>query len=120
MTNQLTADKTDTTELDLLREELAELRAKVDSKPTYGNLPEKAFVGDDGLLYHTVTRVLEGGSSMEQTRRLANSPEEAREKHLDYYHPKLGLIWEGFKLAKDRNAQDVMSDKTNTTIRKDS
>lgn len=120
MTNQLTADKTDTTELDLLREELAELRAKVDSKPTYGILPEKAFVGDDGLLYHTVTRVLEGGSSMEQTRRLANSPEESREKHLDFYHPKLGLIWEGFKLAKDRNAQDVISDKTNTTIRKDS
>lgn len=120
MTNQLTADKTDTTELDLLREELAELRAKVDSKPVYGVLPPEAIVGEDGLLYHEVKRVLEGGSSIVQRRRLATSPEESREKHLDYYHPKLGLIWEGFKLAKDRNAQDVISDKTNTTIRKES
>lgn len=107
-------------EFQTVLEELAELRAKVDSKPVYGVLPPQAIIGDDGLLYHEVTRILEGGSSMLQRRRLASSLEEARTKRLDYYHPKLGLIWEGFKLASDRDAQDVIDDKTNTTIRKDS
>ncbi len=118
MTNQA-LEETPTTvtkeEFETLLSELAELRARVDEKPSYGKLPEGAFISPkDGLLYHKVERVLEGGSIMLQQRRLATSLEEAREKKLDYIHPVYGLIWEGFKLAKDRQAQDIMDDTSFT------
>lgn len=68
--------------------------------------------GGDGLLYHAIERVPEaiGAAKVWQWRPLAATLEEAREKRWDFYHPRLGLIWNGFKLARDRTPQDIMAD----------
>lgn len=73
-------------------------------------MPETAFYGDDGKLYHTVERMTEGGTSVKETRRLASSIEEARDNRIDFFHPTYGLIWEGFKLASDRRPQEILND----------
>lgn len=102
-------------ELEAVLTELAELRAKVDSSATYkGTLPEGAFYLDDGLAYHRIGRTTEGGTKYIQTRRLALSLEEARDKRLDFIHPTLGLIWDGYKLARDRGVADIIADNTHT------
>lgn len=73
-------------------------------------LPDNAFYGDDGELYHRVERMTEGGTKVMSTRRLATSLQQARDEHLDFYHPTLGLIWEGYKLARDRSPESIMRD----------
>lgn len=73
-------------------------------------LPENAFYGRDGKLYHKVKRMTEGGTVVEMSRPLALTIEEARNERKDFYHPTLGLIWEGYKLAADRTPDDIMQD----------
>lgn len=75
-----------------------------------GQLPDNAFYGDDGELYHRVERMTEGGTKVEVVRPLATNLAEARDKHLDFYHPTLGLRWEGYKLASDRTPESIMKD----------
>ena len=68
--------------------------------------------GPDGLLYPLVSRTGEAlGMAPElKWRRLALSLDEARVNRIDFYHPTLGLIWNGFKLARDRTPDDIMRD----------
>lgn len=73
-------------------------------------LPANAFRNGDGMLMHRVKRMTEGGSYTEEVRPLAMTLEEARDKRWDFYHPTLGLIWDGYKLARDRTPQSIMSD----------
>lgn len=99
--------------IEQLLKEIAELRAKVDGQSTIpSHLPANAFYGGDGLLYHKIQRTLDGGSTVLSTRRLATSAEEARDQRIDFYHPSLGLIWEGYKLASDRTTHDILNDSS--------
>lgn len=75
-------------------------------------LPEGAFYGGDGRLYHKIQTMSEGGKLVQSTRPLALTLEEAREKKADFFHPSLGWIWNGYKLAKDREPADIMADTT--------
>ena len=70
--------------------------------------------GQDGNLYHAVKMASPtlGGEPEWQWRRLALNLQQAREERLDYYHPALGLIWNGVKLARDRTPQDIMNDSS--------
>lgn len=77
---------------------------------THAEFPENAYFGPDGELYHKVTRMSEGGHLIESYRRLARTLEEARDKRIDYYDPSLGLIWEGYKLAKDRLTSSIIEE----------
>ena len=88
------------------------LREKMSQDKTaiLGNLPENAFLGDDGNLYHRISRMTDGGSWIETTRPLARTLEEAREKRIDFYHPTLGIIWNGYKIGRDRSPQDIIKD----------
>ena len=79
-------------------------------------LPENAFHGNDGNLYHRIKRMTEGGHVVEVVRPLALTLDEAREKRKDFYHPTLGLIWEGYKLASDRSVESIMNDTSETAI----
>lgn len=94
----------------ILERRIAEAMAQRDLQMGVMPLPPNAFRDGDGNLMHKVRRMSEGGGYVEVTRPLAASLEEAREKRIDFYHPTLGLIWEGYKLARDRSPQSVMSD----------
>lgn len=74
----------------------------------------KVARGGDGNLYHAIQRVPEslGAKPIWQWRPLATSLEEARERRWDFYHPTLGLVWNGNKLARDRTPQDIMRDNS--------
>ena len=80
------------------------------------NLPDNAFYGQDGNLYHKVKRMTEGGQEVEAVRPLALTLDEARDKRKDFYHPTLGLIWEGYKLATDRDVKSIMADTSETMV----
>lgn len=77
-------------------------------------VPEGTIVrtGPDGNLYwlHAKTPEAIGGEKILVWRRIALSLDEAREKRIDFFHPTLGLIWNGHKLAKDRTPEDIMRD----------
>lgn len=75
-------------------------------------LPDNAYYGPDGLLYHKITRMSEGGHEIEVYRRLALTIDEAREKRIDFYHPTYGLIWDGYKRSKDSSPLDIMADSS--------
>lgn len=68
--------------------------------------------GNDGNLYHCVPRVGEALRARPKMvwRRLAMTKQESLANRLDYYDPTLGLIWEGYKVARDRDPQDIMND----------
>lgn len=88
-------------------------------KPTGFYYPEdaKVFYGNDGRVYHEVVRMTDGGSKVTSVRPLAMTIEEAREARLDFYHPTLGLIWNGYKLASDRTAEDRAKDTTESVMK---
>lgn len=90
------------------------MAVQYNSVPTtsLSTLPEGAFYGDDGKLYHEMNKVTEGGTVIVVRRPLAQSLEEARDKRWDFYHPTLGWIWEGYKLARDRGVQSIIRDNT--------
>lgn len=73
-------------------------------------VPDTVFMGMDGQRYWKVERTTEGGSKYEATRRYAMDLATARDTHSDFLHPTLGLIWEGYKLARDRSPEDIMAD----------
>lgn len=41
---------------------------------------------------------------------------EAKMRHWDWYHPTHGWILEGYKLEKDRDAEDILADGSQTVI----
>jgi hypothetical protein len=69
---------------------------------------------ESGQLIHKIMKVPDaiGGDPYPVWRALATSLEEAREKRIDFWHPTLGLIWNGYKLARDRSIADIMSDNS--------
>lgn len=73
-------------------------------------VPESVFLGNDGKRYWRVERTTEGGSKTTAVRRYESDLSTARDQHADYLHPTLGVIWEGFKLARDRSPEDIMAD----------
>jgi hypothetical protein len=88
------------------------------TKPIPAGVPPTAFWGEDDLLYHKIDTMTEGGTvHKDSIRRLAQNMDEARELRIDYFHPTLGLIWEGYKLAKDRTPEDRMRDTTYSRMR---
>jgi len=52
------------------------------------------------------------GDTRIQRRPVALTLEEAKAKHMDYYHPDLGWILEGYKLEKDREPASIMADSS--------
>lgn len=50
------------------------------------------------------------GKVRTQVRPVSLDPREAKEKRMDYYHPELGWVLEGYKLEKDRPEQSIMDD----------
>lgn len=86
-------------------------------KPLPPGVPPSAVWGDDDLLYHEIEVTTEGGTKHKVYRRLAQTMEEARELRIDYFHPTLGLIWDGYKLAKDRTPQDRMRDASVSQVK---
>ena len=67
---------------------------------------------ENGQLIRYVTRTSGDGELWQQRRVVATTIEEARLHRHDFYHPELGWILEGFKLEKDRPADDIMADGT--------
>lgn len=86
-------------------------------KPLPTGVPPTAFWGEDDQLYHKIEMTTEGGAKYMATRPLAQTMEEARDKRLDYFHPTLGLIWNGYKLATDRTPQARLADRTQSLMR---
>lgn len=86
-------------------------------KPLPAGVPPTAFWGDDDQLYHVIEMTSEGGAKHDAIRPLAQTMEEARELRRDYFHPTLGLVWEGYKLATDRSVASRMADRSHSLIR---
>ncbi len=51
-----------------------------------------------------------------QHRLVALTLGEAKLRHWDWYHPKFGWILEGYKLAKDRDVNDILADTSEVVI----
>lgn len=77
-----------------------------------GALPPGVQQLPDGRLVRYVEQLSADGSSFMQQREVALTLEEARTMRADYYHPELGWILGGYKLAKDRSEQSRLRDDT--------
>lgn len=90
---------------------LAAERASAMATPT---LPEDLPPGVENHpakgLIHRIPRVAEDGSVYDQLRPVALTIEEAKERKVDYYHPRFGWLLNGYKLATDRTPQARMAD----------
>ncbi len=84
------------------------------------DLPPNAFRGNNGRYFHVLEVTTEGGAKVKQTRPLGTTLEEAIANRWDFYHPTVGLIYEGYKLARDRDANDIMSDTSQSQMRPES
>lgn len=83
-------------------------------KSSTADLPPGVERDEAGRLYWT--RHFEvNGEPREQRRYVALDPDEARARRLDYYHPTLGWVLEGYKLATDRSVASIMADGTTAT-----
>ncbi len=78
-------------------------------------LPEGVYERG-GQLYRDVTRTSSDGKEYVQHRLVALTFGEAKLKHFDWFHPKFGWILEGYKLAKDREVNDIMADASEVVI----
>lgn len=80
----------------------------------------------NGQLYRDVERTApvgdpdkDGNQELEtwtKSRPVALSLAEAKSKHWDWYHPIHGWVLEGYKLEKDRAAEDILADGSQTVI----
>lgn len=64
----------------------------------------------DGKLVRVLPKVAADGTSWEQVRPVSLDPAEAKALKVDYYHPQLGWLLKGKKLAKDRSVGSIMMD----------
>ncbi len=71
---------------------------------------------ENGQLYRDDTRLSAEGEDWTQHRLVALTFSEAKLKHWDWYHPKFGWLLEGYKLAKDRDLEDIMSDGSEVVV----
>ena len=55
----------------------------------------------DGRVFREVMQTREDGSKFKQLRQVASTLEEAKMYYRDFYHPTLGWILDGYKLARD-------------------
>ncbi|KKL75583.1 hypothetical protein LCGC14_2053410 [marine sediment metagenome] len=78
-------------------------------------LPEGVYE-KGGQLYRDVARTSPDGEECVQHRLVALTFGEAKLKHFDYFHPKFGWILEGYKLAKDRDVDDILADASEVVI----
>ena len=78
-------------------------------------LPPGVVELESGKLVRRVERLASDGSTWMQERPVALDLEEARAGRMDYYHPELGWILEGYKLEKDRTVESRLAD-TSTSI----
>ncbi len=78
-------------------------------------LPEGVYE-KNGQLYRDVARTSPDGEEYVQHRLVALTFGEAKLKHFDWLHPKFGWILEGYKLAKDRDVNDILTDASEVVI----
>jgi hypothetical protein len=83
-----------------------------EAKPQDPNLPPGVERLPDGQLIRRIQVHIPGtdDDTREQIRPVAATLEEAKAKRMDWYHPELGWVLEGYKLQKDREPQDIMAD----------
>ncbi len=81
---------------------------------------------ESGLLYRDVKRespIGDPGEDGEQEfetwtkkRPVALTLPEAKMRHWDWYHPLYGWVLEGYKLEKDRDSSDILTDSSQTVV----
>jgi len=76
--------------------------------PTKTTQPDVKVEG--GRTYREVEITAADGSVRIQRRPVAETFQEAQERRWDFYHPELGWILEGYKLAVDRPIKSIMAD----------
>lgn len=108
-------EETEQSETASLLERVKELEGRLGG--TSQPLPPNAGRTPDGRYYHDIEIMTEGGTLTKQRRPLALSLEEAIATRADYYHPTLGLIYEGYKLARDRAPADIMADTSESMMK---
>ena len=65
-----------------------------------------------GQLVRILIKTAPDGSEREQVRPVSLDPIEARAKRMDYFHPTLGWLLQGYKLATDRSIGSKMMDNS--------
>ncbi|KKN16984.1 hypothetical protein LCGC14_0970380 [marine sediment metagenome] len=70
----------------------------------------------NGQLYRDVEQTSAEGEPWIKHRPVALTLHEAKMKHWDWYHPQFGWVNEGYKLAKDRDGEDIMADGSQTVV----
>jgi hypothetical protein len=78
-------------------------------------LPEGVYE-KGGQLYRDVTRPSADGEEYVQHRLVALTLAEAKARHWDWFHPRYGWILEGYKLAKDRDVEDILADGSEVVV----
>ncbi len=71
---------------------------------------------EKGQLFRDVEQVSGEGKVWTKHRPVALTLGEAKAKHWDWYHPQFGWYLEGYKLAKDRDAADILADGSEVVI----
>ncbi|KKL72517.1 hypothetical protein LCGC14_2084120 [marine sediment metagenome] len=70
----------------------------------------------NGQLFRDVPRVSPDGEEWTKHRPVALTLREAKMRHWDYYHPQFGWVLEGYKLERDRPAEDILADGSQTVV----
>lgn len=78
------------------------------------NLPPEVEKLPNGQLIRRIATVSADGTSHYRTRYVALTREEAKQKAMDWYHPELGWVIDGFKLETDRGAKELFDDASQT------
>ena len=63
-----------------------------------------------GQLVRIIKKTSGDGTEWEQVRPVALTQSEAKRRRQDWYHPQLGWVREGYKLATDRSPASKMQD----------
>lgn len=78
-------------------------------------LPEGVYE-ENGLFYRDVVRTSPEGEPWTKKRPVALTLAEAKTRHWDWYHPRYGWVLEGYKLEKDRDSSDILTDDSQTVV----
>ncbi len=79
------------------------------------DLPPNVY-DKNGQLFRVVVRTSANGEEWTQHRPVALTLTEAKMRHHDWLHPRFGWILEGYKLAKDRDMEDILSDGSEVVV----
>lgn len=72
--------------------------------------------GENGRYFRDVEQTSPEGEPWTKKRPVTLTQAEAKLRHWDWFHPVHGWILEGYKLEKDRDAQDILADGSQTVI----